>query len=120
MKYVVTLISLCGMLLLTGTVEDTPSAPIVKKPIVPAIVDIHVAEYPEPFLNMNGMMKYHVMINGKIVGMSDNDVQMIIDLFGITPYTGEQFHELGMDHVIWANKRHVGFSNSLTSVGRRR
>jgi hypothetical protein len=123
MKYVVTLITLCGALLLTsGTVEDTPPIPnyTVKETIIPVIVDMHVAEYPPPVLNINGMMKYHVMINGKVVGMSDNDVQTIVDLFDITPYPGDQFHELGMDSVIWANKRHVGFSDNLTSVGRRR
>ena len=65
MKYIVVLISLCGMLLLTGTVEEASPDVIIKEAIIPAIVDIHVAEYPDPFLNMNGMMKYHVMITAR-------------------------------------------------------
>lgn len=119
MKFIVPVICVFGMLLLSsGTVSTTnqlePKS--VDQPIVPVVVDLHISEYPGPFLNMGGQLKYHVLINGRIVGMHDEDAQALLDIFNITPYTSDQFHELGLDHQIWAFKRKGnGFTNHLVS-----
>ena len=119
MKFIVPVICVFSMLLLSsGTVSTTKHLETkpIDQPIVPVVVDIHISEYPGPFLNMGGRLKYHVLINGRIVGMHDKDAQTILDLFNITPYTPEQFHDLGLDNQIWAFKRKGnGFTNHLVS-----
>lgn len=104
MKYIIPIICVFGMLLLTsGTVSTIKQTE--PDPIIPVVVDLHISEYPAPFLNMGGRLKYHVLINGRIVGMHDKDAQTLLDIFNITPYTPEQFHELGLDNQIWAFRR---------------
>lgn len=119
MKYIVSFCCLIGMLLLTSGTVDTsvrPSAAPPARPVVPVVVDLHISEYPGPFLNMGGELKYHVLINGRIVGMHDEDTQALLDIFNITPYTPEQFQELGLDNQIWAfNRKGKGFTNQLAS-----
>lgn len=120
MKFIVPVICVFGMLLLTsGTVSTTKQIESIQpeQPIVPVVVDLHISEYPGPFLNMGGQLKYHVLINGRIVGMHDEDAQTLLDIFNITPYTPEQFNELGLDHQIWALRRKgKDFTKQLVST----
>jgi len=108
MKFIVPIVCIFGVLLLTSGTVNTPKQPepvSINQPVIPVVVDLHISEYPGPFLNMGGRLKYHVLINGRIVGMHDVDAQALLDIFNITPYTSEQFHELGLDHQIWAFRR---------------
>lgn len=95
---------MCGVLLLTsGTVvHDSPHAQsVTQSKVTPLVVNLHVSEYPEP-LTMLGMYKYHVLINGRIVGMTDAQAAQLLTRYNITPYTPEQFYQLGLDNQIWA------------------
>jgi len=78
-------------------------------------VDVQISNYPEP-LDLNGDFKYHVTINGQTVGMIDEDAELILYLFGVEPYTGQQFNEMGLDNVIWPRKQinTKGFATQLT------
>jgi hypothetical protein len=115
-KFLVSFIIGIGSLLLTsGTIID--SQPPVQPPVVPVVVDIHVSEYPGPFLNIGGKLKYHVLINGRIVGMHDEDARAILNIFKIPAYTPEQFYKLGLDNQIWASQSPgKRFSGDLVSV----
>ena len=117
MKYIIVIACVLGTLLLTsGTTHNINVAPQTQTTITPVVVDMHVSEYPGPFLNMGGALKYHVLINGKIVGMHDQDVMNILKIFNITPYTSEQFHQLGLDNQIWAFERPgKGFTEKFIS-----
>lgn len=75
------------------------------EPSVFEYISMTIAEYPSPFLNMGGELKYHVMINGQIVGMHDEDAQMLLDTFKVTPIPASDFHNSGLDHQIWAFRR---------------
>ena len=89
MKYIVPVVCVFGVLLLTSGTVSTPKQPeyvTINQPIVPLVVDLHISEYPGSFLNMGGRLKYHVLINGRIVGMHDVDTQALLDIFNITPY----------------------------------
>lgn len=120
MKYVSLVCCLLGMLLLTSGTVSTPvnkTYAEAEPPVVPVVVDLHISEYPGPFLNMGGQIKYHVLINGRIVGMHDEDAQALLDIFNIVPYTPEQFQELGLDHQIWAfDRKGKGFTKQLVST----
>lgn len=119
MKYIVPVVCIFGVLLLTSGTVSTPKQPEListNQPVIPVVVDLHISEYPGSFLNMGGRLKYHVLINGRIVGMHDVDAQALLDIFNITPYTPEQFHELGLDHQIWAfEKKEKGFTTQFVS-----
>lgn len=115
MKFLIGFVIGVSLLLFTsGTVVD--NQPVDQK-IVPVVMDIQISEYPGPFLSMGGRLKYHVLINGRIVGMHDEDAHTILSIFKIPAYTPEQFHELGLDNQIWAFERSgKGFAKNLVSA----
>lgn len=75
-------------------------------------VDIKIAEYPPP---LDFLTKYHVTINGKVVGMLDEDTRAMLDLFQVESYTGQDFHDMSLGTSIWArrNNHSAGFSKNI-------
>jgi hypothetical protein len=76
------------------------------------LVDITIAKYPPP---LNFREKYHVTINGKAVGMLDEDTQALLDLFQVDSYTGQDFHDMNLGTTIWVrrNRQSAGFTTHL-------
>ena len=68
------------------------------------VVEVTIAKYPPP-LDIDGRNKYHVTINGVVVGMIDEDAELLMSMFNIKPYTGKQFYEKNLGHTIWVSKR---------------
>lgn len=98
-------------LVLCATTVGTITTIMPRKPTV----DVQISNYPKP-LDLNGEFRYHVTINGQTIGMIDEDAEMILNLFGIEPYTGKQFNEMGLGDVIWPRKQinTKGFATQLT------
>ena len=84
---------------------EVPVEPIIVKQIVieePKLLDIQISKYPPP-LDVLGSYKYHVVINDKLIGMPDENAEILVKKYGIKPYDRKEFYTRGLDsHGIWA------------------
>tara|TARA_B100001094_G_C18143881_1_gene779511 strand:+ start:1227 stop:1631 length:405 start_codon:yes stop_codon:yes gene_type:complete len=86
-----------------SVVREVPPVPIIlQEPDLPEVLDIKMSKYPPP-LDMMGRHKYHILINNKLVSMSEDQVEEICDQFSVELYEGKDFYEQGLDSFgIWA------------------
>ena len=86
-----------------SVIREVPQVPIIiQKPDLPDILDIKMSKYPGP-LDIMGLHKYHILINNKLVAMSEDQVEEICEQFDVELYEGKEFYEQGLDGFgIWA------------------
>ena len=79
-------------------------------------VNIQIGEYPPP-LDVNGLHKYHVVINGTLIGMPAIDVSDILDTYNIKPRNRDDFHKNDSSRFgIWAQLSEPTIDNNISEI----
>jgi hypothetical protein len=94
-----------------SVIREVPPVPIIiQESISPEVLDIRMSKYPPP-LDMMGRHKYHILINNKLVAMSEDQVEKIREQFNVELYEGKEFYEQGLDGFgIWAQPQMTSIS----------